>query len=61
MNDIILFLLGVIFFSFLLEPLIINFIYFTNVGLFLDLFLTKKNRDKLKNFFDEERKVKDYV
>lgn len=61
MNDIILILFGVIFFSFLLEPLIINVIYFTNVGLFLDLFLTKKNRDKLKNFFEEERKVKDYV
>lgn len=29
------------------EPLIINFIYFSNIDLFLNIILTKKNRNKL--------------
>lgn len=37
-----LFLLGLFSGTFLLEPLIINFIYFTNVDLFCDIILTKK-------------------
>lgn len=31
------------------EPFVINFIYFSNVDLFIDLFLTKKNEKKLYN------------
>ena len=34
-----------------LEPIVINFIYFSNVSLFNDIILTKKNSDKLKKYF----------
>lgn len=43
------FLLGLIVGSIVLEPIIINFIYFTNVDLFIDLILTRKNYHKLVN------------
>lgn len=33
----------------LLEPLIINLVYFSNVDLFIDMILTRKNEDKLIN------------
>lgn len=33
-----------------IEPLIINFIYFSNIGLFLDIILTKKNRQRLIDY-----------
>lgn len=49
-----IFFLGCIFGSFILEPIIINFIYFSNVGLFNDIILTKKNRNKLKDFYRKE-------
>lgn len=38
---------GVLF----LEPLFINTIYFSNLDLFNDLILTKKNSVKLKNYY----------
>lgn len=38
---------GVLF----LEPLVINFVYFTNLDLFNDLILTKKNSIKLKEYY----------
>lgn len=47
------FIIGFCVGSFLLEPIIINLIYFTNVGLFVDLLLTKKNREKLRSFFND--------
>ena len=50
------FLLGFSIGSILLEPIIINFIYFSNIGLFLDLILTKKNRFRLKKYFHEIEK-----
>ena len=31
----------------LIEPLIVNFVYFTNIYLFMDIILTKKNERKL--------------
>ncbi len=31
----------------LIEPLIVNLVYFTNIDLFLDIILTKKKKDKL--------------
>lgn len=34
-----------------LEPLVINFVYFTNLDLFNDLILTKKNSIKLKEYY----------
>ena len=40
-------LFGITLGTFVIEPLLINFIYFTNIGLFIDLFLTKKNENKL--------------
>lgn len=42
---------GFIIGSFILEPLIINFVYFSNVALFRDIILTKKNREKLDRFY----------
>ena len=50
------FLLGLMVGSIILEPLVINFIYFTNIGLFLDIILTKKNRFRLKKYFHEIEK-----
>ena len=44
-----MFVLGLFFGSLFLEPLIINFIYFTNADLFIDLILTRKNEEKLIN------------
>lgn len=46
------FLFGFIVGSFILEPLIINFIYFSNIALFRDIILTKKNRKKLDKFYN---------
>lgn len=43
------FLLGLCFGCFILEPIIINFVYFSNVDLFIDLILTRKNEHKLVN------------
>lgn len=45
------FLFGLCIGSFILDPLIINFIYFTNIDLFMDIILTNKNRNKLINHF----------
>lgn len=42
-----MFFLGFLFGSLVLEPIIINLVYMSNVDLFLDLILTKKNEDKL--------------
>lgn len=39
------------FIWFLLEPIIINFIYLSNVNLFNDIILTKKNEEKLKKYY----------
>lgn len=48
------FFIGLFFGSLILEPIIINCIYFTNVALFTDLILTKKNREKLERFYNEK-------
>lgn len=45
------FLIGFIVGSFIFEPIIINFIYFSNVALFVDLILTKKNEEKLRCYY----------
>lgn len=52
------FLLG-IGLMFLLEPFIINIVYMSNPGLFLDLILTEKNRNKLKEEFEFEMRWED--
>lgn len=44
------FILGFIGGTLILEPIVINFIYFTNIDLFVDLILTNKNREKLKEW-----------
>lgn len=44
------FVLGCIFGTMFFEPIIINFIYFSNVSLFYDIILTKKNKKRLKDF-----------
>lgn len=50
------FVLGLFVGTMLLEPIIINFIYMSNPGLFLDIVLSEKNRNKLKDefIFEEE-------
>lgn len=45
------FIIGLLLGSFILELIIINFIYFSNVGLFVDLILTKKNEEKLRCYY----------
>lgn len=47
------FIYGIIFSS-LFEVLIINFVYLSNISLFEDLFLTKKNKDKLKKYYSSK-------
>lgn len=49
------FLLGFCIGLFILEPIVINFIYFTNIDLFMDIILTNKNRNKLINHFRKEK------
>lgn len=46
--------LGIIIGSMVIEPIVINFIYFTNIDLFLDIILTKKNRKKLEEHFKND-------
>ncbi len=45
------FLLGLLVGSFILEPLVINYIYFSNVALFNDIILSEKNRKKLEEYY----------
>lgn len=47
------FLFGTFIWS-LVEPIIINFIYLSNVDLFNDIFLTKKNKEKLKKYYSSK-------
>lgn len=42
------------FIWFLLEPIIINFIYLSNLDLFNDIILTKKNKEKLKKYYSSK-------
>lgn len=37
----------------LLEPLFINFIYFSNLDLFNVLILNKKNREKIRRYYEK--------
>lgn len=39
---------------FLLESIIINFIYLSNIDLFNDIILTKKNKEKLKKYYSSK-------
>ena len=39
------------------EPIIINYIYMTCPGLFIDIILTKKSEDKLKEEFKKRLKI----
>lgn len=41
----------------IIEPVIINFIYMTNPALFIDIILTKKSKDKLKEEFKRKLKI----
>lgn len=53
--DILIFIFGMFFGCILLEPIVINFIYFTNVALFCDLILSPKNKNKLSKYFSNEK------
>lgn len=48
------FILGLFIGPFILEPIIINFIYFSNIALFEDIILTKRNRNKLRRYYEKE-------
>lgn len=48
----IYFFLGLFFSLFFLEPFVINFIYFSNISLFRDIILSKKNRERLDDFYE---------
>lgn len=48
------FIFGMFAGSLFLEPLIINFVYMSNVALFNDIILTKKSSEKLKKFYTEK-------
>lgn len=48
------FIFGMVVGSMVLEPLIINFVYMSNVALFNDIILTKKSSEKLKKFYTEK-------
>lgn len=37
----------------IIEPIIINYIYMTNPGLFIDIILTEKSENKLKEEFKQ--------
>lgn len=49
----IYFIFGMVFGSMFFEFIIINFVYFTNVSLFCDIILTKKNKEKLRRYFND--------
>lgn len=49
--EFLLVIIGAIVGCLLLEPLIINYIYFSNIHLFTDIILSKKNKEKLKEYY----------
>lgn len=49
------FFFGMIIGSMLFEPLIINFVYFSNIALFEDIILTKKNKNKLRRYYEVKK------
>lgn len=53
--DFFIFLFGMFAGVFLLEPLLLNFVYFTNLDLFNDLILTEKNSIKLKEYYKNKK------
>ena len=48
------FVFGFLIFEFIFEPIFINFVYFTNLYLFEDIILTKKNKQKIRDFYRNE-------
>lgn len=51
------FLFGFCIGSFIFEPLIINFVYLSNIDLFIDIILTKTNRNKLIRYFKNRKEL----
>lgn len=47
------FMLGLVSGTMFFEPIIINFVYMSNVALFNDIILTKKSSEKLKRFYND--------
>lgn len=54
LDNIMYAVLGAFVGAMVLEPLIINFVYMSNVALFNDIILTKKSSEKLKKFYTEK-------
>lgn len=50
----LIFIFGIFIGFFVLEPFIINFIYLSNISLFEDLILTKKNKERLRDYYFDE-------
>lgn len=49
------FILGVLIGCVIAEPIVINWIYLSNVALFNDIILSEKNRQKLKEFYSKSK------
>lgn len=47
------FIFGMIVGSFIFEFFIINFVYMSNIALFNDLILTKKNSKNLRDYYEK--------
>lgn len=60
-EKILLIALGFFGGAIIYEPILINFVYMTNVGLFYDLILTKRSRRKLRHFFDYDLDKKETI
>lgn len=45
------FIFGLFFGMFVLEPIVINFIYLSNLDLFNDIILSKKNEERLRKYY----------
>lgn len=56
-NFLLGFLLAFFSTSFIFEPFIINFVYFSNIALFEDIILTEKNRQKLRKYYGVDDNV----
>lgn len=45
-------MIGICIGTFIIEPIIINYIYMNDPGLFNDIILTKKSSEKLRRYYE---------
>lgn len=53
--NLLIFCLGIVVGTMFFEPLIINFIYFSNLDLFNDIILTEKSSKKLEQYYKNKK------